>query len=153
MMIQPNHYYPILESPLLLPFYGDTVSAGFPSPATDHEEQAIDLNKELIPHPSSTFLVRASGHSMIGAGIFDGDLLVVDRSVTARDGHVVIAAVYGELTVKRLRVRNTNSAAPGKQLILAAENPDYPDIYLSETENSFIWGVVRHAVRDLLKKP
>ena len=152
MMIQPNHYHTLLESPLLLPFYGDTVSAGFPSPATDHEEQAIDLNKELIPHPSSTFLVRASGHSMIGAGIFDGDLLVVDRSVTARDGHVVIAAVYGELTVKRLKVRSSSSPQR-KQLILAAENPDYPDIYLSETEDSFIWGVVRHAVRDLLKKP
>ncbi len=150
MTIQPDHIFrPTLPTPLVLPFYGDTVSAGFPSPATDHEEQAIDLNKELIPHPSSTFLVRASGHSMVGAGIFDGDLLVVDRSVTARDGHVVIAVVYGELTVKRLRVRNTNSAQ-GKQLILAAENPDYPDIYVSETEDSFIWGVVRHAVRNLL---
>ena len=147
MMIQPNHCRPILESPLLLPFYGDTVSAGFPSPATDHEEQAIDLNKELIPHPSSTFLVWASGHSMVEAGIFDGDLLVVDRSVTARDGHVVIAAVYGELTVKRLRVRSHHNG--GQQLILAAENPDYPDIYVSDTD-SFIWGVVRHAVRNLL---
>ncbi len=150
-MIQPNHYHTLLESPLLLPFYGDTVSAGFPSPATDHEEQSIDLNKELIPHPSSTFLVRASGNSMIGAGIFDGDLLVVDRSVTAQDGHVVIAVVYGELTVKRLRIGDGKST-PGKRMVLAAENPDYPDIYLSETEDSFIWGVVRHAVRDLLKK-
>ncbi|MGB3850410.1 MAG: translesion error-prone DNA polymerase V autoproteolytic subunit [Tunicatimonas sp.] len=149
MTIQPNHFYrPALFTPLVLPFYGDTVSAGFPSPATDHEEQAIDLNKELIPHPSSTFLVRASGNSMVGAGIFDGDLLVVDRSVTARDGHVVIAAVYGELTVKRLRVRSHH--AEGRQLILAAENPDYPDIYVSDAENSVIWGVVRHAVRDLL---
>ena len=150
MTIQPHLYHPRLHTPLALPCYGDTVSAGFPSPATDHEEQAIDLNKELIPHPSSTFLVRASGHSMIGAGIFDGDLLVVDRSVTARDGHVVIAVVYGELTVKRLRVRSSQAGGGGKQLILAAENPDYPDIYVSETENSFIWGVVRHAVRDLL---
>ena len=150
-MIRPNHYHAVLEGPLLLPFYGDTVSAGFPSPATDHEEQAIDLNKELIPHPSSTFLVRASGNSMVGAGIFDGDLLVVDRSVSAQDGHVVIAVVYGELTVKRLRVRH--HANGGKQLVLAAENPDYPDIYVSDAENSSIWGVVRHAVRDLLKKP
>lgn len=149
-MIRPNHYCPVLESALLLPFYGDTVSAGFPSPATDHEEQAIDLNKELIPHPSSTFLVRASGNSMVGAGIFDGDLLVVDRSVSAQDGHVVIAVVYGELTVKRLRVRKYPGG--GKQLVLAAENPDYPDICVSDAENSSIWGVVRHAVRDLLSK-
>jgi DNA polymerase V len=149
MTIRPDRIFrPTLPTPLVLPFYGDTVSAGFPSPATDHEEQAIDLNKELIPHPSSTFLVRAAGHSMVGAGIFDGDLLVVDRSVTARDGHVVIAAVYGELTVKRLRVRS--HPGEGAQLILAAENPDYPDIYVSDDENSVIWGVVRHAVRDLL---
>ncbi len=91
---------------LLFPLYGDKISAGFPSPATDYEEDSIDLNKELIPHPSSIYLVRASGQSMIGAGIYDNDLLVVDRSLIPRDGSIVIAAVFGELTVKRLRIEN-----------------------------------------------
>ena len=145
-MTESNYYRCLSETAIALPLYGDTVSAGFPSPATDYEEQSIDLNKELIKHPSSTFLVRARGNSMIGAGIFDGDLLVVDRSLTAEDGHIVIAAIYGELTVKRLRVHETRGR---KQLVLAAENPDYPDFHIKE--DCFIWGVVRHAVRDLLK--
>ena len=137
---------PSLGAPLLLPFYTDFISAGFPSPATDYEEDQIDLNRELIAHPSSTYLVRASGDSMIGAGIYDKDLLVVDRSLKARDGSVVIAAVFGELTVKRLRIQAT---AYGKQMVLCAENPDYTDIPV-QNEECTIWGVVRYAVRDLV---
>lgn len=130
----------------VIPLYSDRISAGFPSPASDYEEERIDLNEALIRHPGSTFLVRASGDSMIGAGIFDQDLLVVDRSLTARHGAIVIAIVYGELTVKRLHI--VESREKGREVVLQAENPDYPPIYVQD-EESTIWGVVCYAVRDL----
>lgn len=130
-----------------LPLYSDRVSAGFPSPASDYEEERIDLNETLIRHPSTTFLVRAQGDSMVGAGIFDQDLLVVDRSLTAKDGAIVIAVVFGELTVKRLQIQHDGNHR--KEVSLQAENPDYPPIYVQDTDSS-IWGVVCYAVRDLL---
>ncbi|WPP51780.1 LexA family protein [Catalinimonas niigatensis] len=141
-------YRPSFETVLYLPLYTDKVSAGFPSPASDYEEERIDLNQALIARPSSTYMVRAQGNSMVGAGIFDHDLLVVDRSLTAKDGSVVIAVVHGDLTVKRLRIRN--EVGRGRTVVLAAENPDYPDIHV-QSEDSMIWGVVCYAVRDLLK--
>ncbi|MEK6482428.1 translesion error-prone DNA polymerase V autoproteolytic subunit [Catalinimonas sp. 4WD22] len=141
-------YRPSFETVLYLPLYSDKISAGFPSPASDYEEERIDLNEALIARPSSTYMVRAQGDSMIGAGIFDHDLLVVDRSLNPKDGSIVIAVVHGDLTVKRLRFSNEKSL--GRIMILAAENPDYPDIHV-RIEDSMIWGVVCYAVRDLLK--
>jgi DNA polymerase V len=141
-------YRPSFETVLYLPLYSDKISAGFPSPASDYQEERIDLNQALIARPSSTYMVRAQGDSMIGAGIFDHDLLVVDRSLTPKDGSIVIAVVHGDLTVKRLRFRNENGL--GRIMILAAENPDYPDIHV-RSDDSMIWGVVCYAVRDLLK--
>lgn len=142
----PDLYRPSFNTRILLPLYSDKISAGFPSPASDYEEEKIDLNEELIAHPSSTYLVRAEGDSMIGAGIFDGDLLVVDRSLTPKDGSIVIAALHGDLTVKRLRIKQ--SLSEGDQIILAAENPDYADIHIRTTD-ALVWGVVVYAVRDL----
>ena len=110
------------------------VPAGFPSPAQDYFDGRIDLNKHLIRDMASTFLVRVSGHSMDGAGICDGDELVVDRSLAPADGSVVVAILDGELTVKRLRL------GPGG-VRLAAENPDYPDIEIPELADLSIWGV------------
>jgi DNA polymerase V len=111
------------------------VPAGFPSPAQDCFEGRIDLNKHLIADISCTFLVRVSGHSMDGAGICDGDELVVDRSLTPADGNVVVAIIDGELTVKRLRLERG-------QVRLAAENPGYPDVIVPELAELSIWGVV-----------
>jgi DNA polymerase V len=111
------------------------VPAGFPSPAQDYFDGRIDLNKHLIKDITSTFLVRVSGHSMDGAGICDGDELVVDRSLTPGDGNVVIAVLDGELTVKRLRLERG-------RVRLAAENADYPDIVIPELGDLTIWGVV-----------
>jgi DNA polymerase V len=99
--------------------YLTPVSAGFPSPAEDYLDRALDLNELLISNPAATFYVRASGDSMRDAGIQSGDILVVDRAVEARPGKIVIAAVDGELTVKRLRVKEG-------RLYLAPENPAYP---------------------------
>ena len=118
-----------------LPLYSSNVSAGFPSPADEHMEGPLDLNKYLIQNPPATFFVRASGDSMIGAGIYSDDILVVDRSLEPKSGKIVIAAIDGFLTVKRLH------KADGKTL-LKAENTKYPDIELHDENEVIIWGVV-----------
>ena len=119
------------------------ISAGFPSPADDYMEGALDLNEHVIKHPSATYFVRASGDSMIGAGIFNGDLLIVDRSLEASSGKVVIAEVDGQLTVKRLLKLNDGFS-------LQSENSSYPPIELQEGNEVVVWGVVTHVIHDLL---
>lgn len=125
-----------------LPLYLASVKAGFPSPADDFIEARLDLHKHLVPHESSTFFLHASGDSMVGVGIHDGDLLVVDRSVEARNGRIVIAALEGELTVKRL-VRRPN------QVVLQPANPDYPEFDITDSEYVHIWGVVTYVIHKL----
>ncbi len=115
------------------------VFAGFPSPAGDHVESRVDLNRHLIKHPSATFLARVEGDSMIGAGIYHGDLLVVDRSLTAVSGRVVVAVVNGEYTVKRFYQDQ------GK-CYLAPENPNYETLEITEGMGFYIWGVVTASV-------
>lgn len=138
-------YRPKSSTKISIPLFAGSVAAGFPSQAEDYKEKHIDLNEELIKHPSSTFLIRAQGDSMIGAGIFDNDLLVVDRSLKAKSGSIIIAAIHGDFTVKRLRIETTEY---GEQMILAPENPRYAETYVQD-EGAIIWGVVRYAVRDL----
>ncbi|MFV0433052.1 MAG: LexA family protein [Leucobacter sp.] len=123
---------------------GVEIACGFPSPSQDYETKEIDLNEKLMPNQVSSFLVRVRGHSMTGAGIFDGDELVVDRSIRAEDGHVVIAVVDGELTVKRLRVLRD-------RVVLAAENPNFPDIEVAELSDLRIWGVVTRSLHHVLR--
>ena len=135
----------IAEGKVACPLYASTVKAGFPAPAEDYAEQHLDLNSHLIHHPTTTFFLRVSGDSMKDAGIFNGDLLVVDRSLEASDGKIVIAAVNGELTVKRLK--------KGKEgVFLMAENPAYPPIVLETADHIHIWGVVTHAIHDVSVK-
>jgi len=122
-----------------LPYVTSYISAGFPSPADDHVDQTLDLHEYLVKHPAATFFVRVEGESMTGAGIFHGDLLVVDRSLTARDGSIVIAVVNGELTVKRLRKEKT-------MIRLVAENPAYTPIVITEETELVIWGVVTSVI-------
>lgn len=119
-----------------------TASAGFPSPAEDYLDARLDLNQHLVRSPASTYFVRVQGDSMRGAGISTGDLLVVDRAVDPRPGHVVVAAVDGGLTVKRL-------TRQGRALALMAENPDYPPIPLDGERAVEIWGVATHVIRKL----
>ena len=125
-----------------LPLYSNKVSAGFPSPADDHIESQLDLNSYLIKNPSSTFFVRVAGESMKNAGIFPGDILVVDRSLKPSVGRVVIVALDGELTVKRLQKENN-------VLYLMPENPDYKPIVVSELQEVNIWGVVTNVIHAL----
>ncbi|WKJ91327.1 translesion error-prone DNA polymerase V autoproteolytic subunit [Methylomonas montana] len=106
---------------LSLPLFASKVAAGFPSPADDYVEKSLDLNDLLVPKPAATFFVRAKGDSMLGAGIHPNDILVVDRSIEPIHGKVVICAINGELTVKRL-------VKDQKSWVLHAENTDYPDI-------------------------
>ena len=121
-----------------LPVLAAPVPAGFPSPAEDYVEGKLDLNEHLIHRPAATFIVRVEGDSMIEAGIFPGDLLVVDRSIEARPGSIVVAAVGGELVVKRLRKE-------GAGWFLAAENSDFPPIEIGAEDA--IWGVVSSSIR------
>lgn len=116
------------------------VRAGFPSPADDFHVKRIDLNDELIKHPAGTYLVRVSGDSMEGAGINDGDVLVVDRSLTPKHGHIVIAVVDNDFTVKYLHQR------PGK-VCLRPANPTYPEIRFKEGQTLEIWGVVTACIK------
>ena len=117
---------------LSLPIAMTSVPAGFPSPADDYMDKKLDLNEYLIQHPAATFFVRVKGESMIQAGIHSGDILIVDRAIEPEDGKVVIAAIDGELTVKRILKRD------GK-LYLAAENPDYNLIEVSPEQSFIIW--------------
>lgn len=121
---------------------GESVAAGFPSPAEDYIEKTLDLNEHLILHPEATFFVRVSGDSMIGASIHHGDLLIVDRSRMPQSGNVVIAHVDGEFTVKRLR--KTKSG-----LELVPENPDYAVIPITPDAEFEVWGVVLHVIHTL----
>ncbi len=129
-------------NPLTCPLFTGKVAAGFPSPADDHIEKTLDLNELLINKPTATFFVRAEGESMLGAGIHPNDILVVDRSLEATPGKIVICAVNSELTVKRLIQRH-------EQLILASENSDYPDILIREDFDLVIWGVVTNVIHAL----
>lgn len=120
----------------LIPYLSSTVHAGFPSPADDFLEGHLDLNEYLIRHPAATYYVRVKGESMINAGIHDGDLLIVDKSLEPRDNKVVIAIVDGQLTVKRLK------KLKNQQFVLVAENPDFPAITVNKENDVGIWGVV-----------
>lgn len=117
------------------PLYSSKVQAGFPSPADDYIERYLDLNSEFIKHPAATFLLKAAGDSMVEVGIFCGDTLVVDRSIEPTDGKIVIAALNGELTVKRLSRKN------GKVQLLPA-NTAYRPIDITDEVDLVIWGVV-----------
>lgn len=118
------------------------VSAGFPSPAEDFFQERLDLNSYLIKHPASTFFVKVEGDSMVDAGIYNNDLLIVDRSLTPKENSIVIAAVNGELTVKKLKRIN------GK-LCLIPENKIYPSIELKDETDLRIWGVVIYSIHKI----
>ena len=129
-------FVPLTGAPKLeLPLGAVKVSAGFPSPAADYEEKRLDINEYLVRNPVSTFFFPVQGDSMEGAEIFDGDILVVDKSIRPAHGHIVIAFVNGERLVKRLYQR-------GGRVALVAENPNYPTLYVREGMELEVWGVV-----------
>ena len=123
------------------PVFLDKISAGFPSPATDYMENKLDLNEYLIKHPAATFIVKTSGSSMINADIYSGDLLIVDRSLTPKNNNIVIASIFGDLTVKKIKKKE-------KSLFLVSDNQDYPGIQVKEEMECFIWGVVTYIIHE-----
>lgn len=129
---------PLLESP--------RAAAGFPSPAADYVEGTLDLNKLLVRNAPATFLVRCRGCSLVDAGIHDGDILVVDRSVTPTGGKIVVAVLDGTLYVKRLRTIRGRMALVSEN---KAEAEKYPNLYLDQTQENALWGVVTSVVRRL----
>ena len=133
----------VSATPLLALFLGNQVCAGFPSPADDLGAQRIDLVQVLVTHPQATYFLRARGHSMIDAGIFDNDILVVDRAVKARHNHVVVAIVDGDLTVKYFYQR-------GGRTKLNAANPTFPDIVPKEGQTIEVWGVVTSSIKQFV---
>lgn len=125
------------ETHLQIPLFGEMCLAGFPSPASDYIEKTLDLNELCIRHPSATCFVRAEGESMTEAGILSGDLLVVDKALKPAHGDIVIAAIEGEFTVKKLCTR--------PRLCLQPMNPAYSAIYV-DPDDLDIFGVVIHAI-------
>ena len=129
-------------SELFIPLVNEAVSAGFPSPAEDYIELGIDLNKYLIKHPISTFFLRVSGNSMNNAGIYNNDLLIIDRSINPNPGHIVVALLDGEFTLKRLIKEKNN-------YYLKADKENYPAINLYEYLDIEIWGVAIYSIHEL----
>src|SRR5690554_1040200 len=129
-----------LKTKLHLPFVDTEISAGFPSPADDFIELSIDLNKTLIKNKDTTFFAKVKGHSMKNAGINNGDLLVIDRSLQPQDNKIAICQIDGEFTVKRIKIE--------KNIIwLIAENEDYKPIKVTPENEFMIWGIVIHSIK------
>ena len=119
--------------------YLTSISAGFPSPAEDHIDVNLNLNDYLVKHPSSTFYIYVKGDSMVGSGIYDGDLMVIDRSLEPRSNGVVVAVIDGEFTVKKIYKKNN-------QIYLLPNNKNYKPIHIKEHMDFQIWGVVTHSI-------
>ena len=130
---------------LSLPVADGGIRAGFPSPAQDYIESGIDLNRELVKNPPSTFFGRVSGDSMTGAGIDDGDLIVIDKSLQAGDGDIAVCFLDGEFTLKRIRIEKD-------AVSLVPENPKYKSIRVAPDQHFIIWGVVTYCIKCVRKK-
>lgn len=130
-----------VTSRLELQYADGGVRAGFPSPAQDYVDEWIDLNRHLVPHPSSTFYARVSGDSMSEEGIDDGDLLIVDKSLQPEDGDLAVCCVDGEFTLKRLKLTR------GNRLFLMPSNRKYKPIEITEDNDFMVWGIVTTTIK------
>jgi DNA polymerase V len=133
-------YIPDYSTEMQLPLFDTGISAGFPSPADDFIELSIDLNKHLIKHKDTTFFAKVKGHSMKNVGIFDGDLLVIDKSLEPQDGRIAICQIDGEFTIKRIKKEEN-------VIWLIAENEDYKPIKVTPENDFVIWGIVINSIK------
>ncbi len=133
------------ESEVKLPIADGGIKGGFASPAQDYIESGIDLNKELIRNPASTFLGKVVGDSMVGAGLEEGDIIVIDKSLQAKEGDIVVCALYGEFTLKRIHFERDF-------IWLVPENKRYKIVKVSKEDEFLIWGVVTYSIKDIQKK-
>jgi len=125
---------------LELPYFSGGIKAGFPSPAADFDETKISLDKVLVKNHEATFYAKASGTSMIGAGIDDGDIMVIDRSLEPQNGKIAVCCIDGEFTVKRIKIEKDG-------LFLLPENKDYQPIKVTEENDLIIWGIVTYVIK------
>lgn len=128
------------DTQLVLPIADGGIKAGFPSPAQDFMDLSIDLNKELVKHPSSTFYGRVSGDSMIDAGIYDGDILIIDKSLEPKDGDMAVCFIDGEFTIKYIKIEE-------KVIWLVPANANYKPIKVTEDNDFLIWGIVTYSIK------
>lgn len=128
------------ETELALPYIESGISAGFPSPALDFIDLSIDLNKHLIKHPTATFYGRVKGFSLKNAGIDDGDLLIIDRSIEPINNKIAVCYIDGEFTAKRIKIDS-------KEVWLLPENENYQPIKVAEENNLVIWGIITHVIK------
>jgi DNA polymerase V len=161
----PKIYKPELKTSYKLPIFITPVRAGFPSPATDYEEAKLDLNTHLIAHPNATFFVHIDGDSMIDAKIQSGDIAIVDRSLEAVNGDVILAVIDGDFTIKRLEIRDkkgeiikdlkqknaklTIATQNTKQIRLLPENPEFEPIEITGNMTFQVWGVVTSVIHKM----
>ncbi len=144
--VKLQQYSADVSSELKLDFVDGGVKAGFPSPAQDYMFESIDLNKELIRHPASTYYARALGDSMVDDGIDDGDLLIIDKSIEPKDGNIVVAFIDGEFTLKRFRLDTKHDC-----VWLLPANKDYSPIQVTKDNNFIIWGVLTYNIKNQLR--
>ena len=133
-------YIPDTSTELELPIIGANLEAGFPSPADDYIEESLDLNKYLIKNPASTFLARVTGSSMIGSHIQEGDILIIDKSLIPQKDSILVCALDGEFTIKRVKKIDDET------VYLMPDNPDFKPIKVSRDNNLMIWGVVTYSI-------
>lgn len=151
-----------IEGQNLAPMAGDAVHAGFPSPATDYMEHLIDLNKELVRHPESTFYGRVAGDSMIDAGVFEGDILVIDKSLEPKEGDMAVCFVDGEFALKYISFHSpaepsrqatkpgrSYSILPHKEMWLLPANKAYKPIHVTEANDFTVWGIVTYVIHKI----
>lgn len=133
-------FVPDTSSKIDLPFLESLIPAGFPSPADDYMEMSLDLNEKLIRNPSSTFFAQISGSSMINSGIYDGDIVIIDKSLHPKDDSILVCIIDGEFTLKRFKKIDEESA------YLMPDNPEFDPIKITKHNNFMIWGVVTYTI-------
>lgn len=134
-------FFPDLSTHIALPYADGGIQAGFPSPAQDYISESIDLNREIVRHPSATFYGRVSGESMIDEGICEGDILVIDRSLEPTDGDLAVCCLDGEFTLKRIRLESG-------RIWLVPSNEMYDPILVTPERQFEVWGVVTHTIKN-----
>ncbi|MEO0044971.1 MAG: Protein UmuD [Bacteroidota bacterium] len=135
-------FKPDLENSRTLPYFEGGIKAGFPSPAADFEGSQISLDKVLVKNFEATFYAKADGTSMIGAGIDDGDIMVIDRSIEPTDGKIGVCLIDGEFTVKRIKVEKD-------ALYLMPENDSFQPLKIEEGNKLFVWGIVTYVIKSV----
>lgn len=137
-----SFFLPDAENNLEMPYISSGIKAGFPSPAADFDGSRISIDQVVVKNPTATFYAKANGNSMIGAGIDDGDILVIDKSIEPQDGKIAVCFIDGEFTVKRIKVQENS-------LLLLPENKLFEPIEVTQENDFIIWGIVTYVVKKL----